>query len=82
MQSPQLYTTAVAAFTHLEIVRNECDAISIDLLSAAQGAEWESSAARGFRDRIWNRISEVSRVGDLAIRTVHEVQAQLDAKGP
>lgn len=81
MQAARFYTGATAAFTHLEVVRGECDAISIDLLAAARDARWESGAARGFRERIWDRISDVSRVGDLAVRTIHDVQAQLDAKG-
>ncbi|MGO1412189.1 MULTISPECIES: hypothetical protein [unclassified Microbacterium] len=71
--SPLSYAT-----TRLAAVRSECDAISLDLLATASSVQWESEAAGHFQAQVWNRISEISAVGELAAQVMYSVMAQTE----
>ncbi|WP_119696023.1 hypothetical protein [Microbacterium halotolerans] len=71
--SPLTYAT-----TRLAAVRSECDAISLALLATASSVQWESEAAGHFHAQVWNRISEISAVGELATQVMHSLMAQTE----
>jgi len=69
------------ACTHLAIVAQQCDAVSLELQAAARSAHWESAAADHFMARIWDCVGEVAAVGDLAMQVSYAVHAQLEEGG-